>query len=234
MFKRGYDVPFSWYQDEAFCTSAPPWVKRDRWTVPEFASEPLTPRWMLQWFGTDLCRTLLDDKIWIRATLLAIQRSRVPRVVITDMRFPNEAELLPAYLRDCDSDAHSKFRTFRLRIEDPHAPPLDPATAHASERFIDDLPVEAVLVNDKTLGFAALERVVRATLAASQLPFDDADSDSTLACAAAAEARQAETTLSAAVADTTTGAVAVAEPARTQHSNKQRQRPLDHLKFGSA
>jgi hypothetical protein len=54
-----------------------------------------TPRYAMQTLGTEWGRGLLDDDLWLRATLLQIDatlaETRSPIVVIDDVRFDNEA-----------------------------------------------------------------------------------------------------------------------------------------------
>ena len=133
----------------------PPWPKDVVvFSNPRFQDQPLTPRWILQWLGTDLCRATLSDLIWIQATLLGIQRSGAPRIVVSDMRFPNEAELLPRLLKK----GSGSFHTLRLNINDPRETPASSphGVGHISELHISTLPVDARLDNDKTLGHAIL------------------------------------------------------------------------------
>lgn len=49
----------------------------------------ITPRWILQYWGTDVCRKAFHDDIWI-ASLENKLRNSADDVVITDCRFPNE------------------------------------------------------------------------------------------------------------------------------------------------
>lgn len=49
----------------------------------------LTPRWVLQYWGTDVCRKHFHDDIWI-ASLEHKLTSATDDIVITDCRFPNE------------------------------------------------------------------------------------------------------------------------------------------------
>lgn len=53
-------------------------------------------RTLLQYFGTDICRNYLDDKIWIRNTISkAVDIAEARRVcVISDLRFKNELEAI--------------------------------------------------------------------------------------------------------------------------------------------
>lgn len=51
----------------------------------------ITPRWVLQYWGTEVCRKAFHDDIWI-ASLENKLRSSRDDVVISDCRFPNEIE----------------------------------------------------------------------------------------------------------------------------------------------
>ena len=49
----------------------------------------ITPRWVLQYWGTEVCRKGFNDQIWI-AALENKLRTTTDDVVISDCRFPNE------------------------------------------------------------------------------------------------------------------------------------------------
>jgi hypothetical protein len=49
----------------------------------------LTPRWVLQYWGTEVCRKSFHDDIWI-ASLENKLRNSTDDIVISDCRFPNE------------------------------------------------------------------------------------------------------------------------------------------------
>lgn len=53
----------------------------------------LTPRWVLQWWGTEVCRRSFHDDIWI-ASLEARLRNAKDNIVISDCRFPNEIKAI--------------------------------------------------------------------------------------------------------------------------------------------
>jgi hypothetical protein len=53
-----------------------------------------TPRHALQVFGTDLFRDKFGDDIWIRSLFRDLQNDDPDKVVITDVRFPNEVEAI--------------------------------------------------------------------------------------------------------------------------------------------
>jgi hypothetical protein len=51
--------------------------------------KPITPRWVLQYWGTEVCRHGFHDDIWI-ASLENKLRNSKDDIVISDCRFPNE------------------------------------------------------------------------------------------------------------------------------------------------
>lgn len=60
----------------------------DAWWSQRLGRE-ITPRWVLQHWGTEVCRRGFHDDIWI-ASLENKLRSTTDHVVISDCRFPNE------------------------------------------------------------------------------------------------------------------------------------------------
>ena len=61
----------------------------DPWWAERLAIPTLTPRWILQYWGTDVCRKTFHDDIWI-ASLENKLRNNQDNIVISDCRFPNE------------------------------------------------------------------------------------------------------------------------------------------------
>jgi hypothetical protein len=61
----------------------------DLWWSQRLDIPHLTPRWILQYWGTEVCRRGFHDDIWI-ASLENKLRSSKDNVVISDCRFPNE------------------------------------------------------------------------------------------------------------------------------------------------
>lgn len=51
----------------------------------------ITPRWILQYWGTEVCRHGFHDDIWIAALENRLSR-RTDHTVISDVRFPNEIQ----------------------------------------------------------------------------------------------------------------------------------------------
>jgi hypothetical protein len=61
----------------------------DPWWATRLDMPTLTPRWVLQFWGTEVCRRSFHDDIWI-ASLENKLRNSKDHVVISDCRFPNE------------------------------------------------------------------------------------------------------------------------------------------------
>ena len=61
----------------------------DPWWAERLNMPNLTPRWVLQYWGTEVCRRAFHDDIWI-ASLENKLRTSKDDIVISDCRFPNE------------------------------------------------------------------------------------------------------------------------------------------------
>ena len=65
----------------------------DPWWAERLDMPTLTPRWVLQYWGTEVCRKSFHDDIWI-ASLENKLRNSKDNIVISDCRFPNEIEAI--------------------------------------------------------------------------------------------------------------------------------------------
>lgn len=65
----------------------------DPWWSEKLGIENLTPRWVLQYWGTEVCRVGFHQDIWIRSLERQIMLSK-DSMVITDARFANEIKLI--------------------------------------------------------------------------------------------------------------------------------------------
>ena len=63
----------------------------DPWWAERLAMPTLTPRWILQYWGTEVCRKAFHDDIWIASLENKLRLSK-DSVVISDCRFPNEIQ----------------------------------------------------------------------------------------------------------------------------------------------
>jgi len=61
----------------------------DTWWAERLHMPTLTPRWILQYWGTEVCRAGFHDDIWIASLENKLRHSQ-DDVVISDCRFPNE------------------------------------------------------------------------------------------------------------------------------------------------
>ncbi len=61
----------------------------DEWWAERLGMPNLTPRWILQYWGTEVCRQGFHDDIWIASLENKMRKTR-DNIVISDVRFPNE------------------------------------------------------------------------------------------------------------------------------------------------
>ena len=62
--------------------------QKDEWWSNRLGME-ITPRWVLQYWGTEVCRKAFHDDIWIASVENKLRNSK-DDIVISDCRFPNE------------------------------------------------------------------------------------------------------------------------------------------------
>jgi len=81
---------------EGRTTHAREWREQvDPWWAQRLNMPDLTPRWVLQYWGTDVLRKGFHDDIWI-ASLENKLRNSQDNIVISDCRFPNEIKSIKA------------------------------------------------------------------------------------------------------------------------------------------
>ena len=71
----------------------------DEWWSARLAIPNLTPRWVLQYWGTDVCRLNFHQDIWIASVENKLSRAKnssakYNNIVIPDTRFPNEINMI--------------------------------------------------------------------------------------------------------------------------------------------
>ena len=70
------------------------WRERvDEWWAERLSMPTLTPRWVLQYWGTEVCRKTFHDDIWIASIENKLRQSK-DNIVISDVRFPNEIKAI--------------------------------------------------------------------------------------------------------------------------------------------
>lgn len=90
--KDAIGAVFGWDRDllEGRTKQAREWREQvDSWWSERLDIPTLTPRWVLQHWGTEVCRHGFHDDIWIASLENKIRTSQ-DDVVISDCRFPNE------------------------------------------------------------------------------------------------------------------------------------------------
>jgi len=83
---------FGWDRDmlEGRTRQSREWREQvDPWWAKRLNMPDLTPRWILQYWGTEVCRRAFHDDIWIAALENKLRNSQ-DDIVISDCRFPNE------------------------------------------------------------------------------------------------------------------------------------------------
>lgn len=83
---------FGWNREwlEGLTKESRDWREQvDPWWAERLNVPHLTPRWVLQQWGTDVCRKSFHNDIWI-ASLENKLRNSKNNIVISDCRFPNE------------------------------------------------------------------------------------------------------------------------------------------------
>ena len=83
---------FGWDRDmlEGRTRQSREWREQvDPWWAQRLDMPDLTPRWVLQYWGTEVCRKAFHNDIWIAALENKLRHSQ-DDIVISDCRFPNE------------------------------------------------------------------------------------------------------------------------------------------------
>jgi len=96
--KDAVSAVFGWDREliEGRTPEARAWREQvDPWWAERLNMPNLTPRWILQYWGTEVCREHFHDDIWIAALESRLAR-RADHTVISDVRFPNEIKAIKA------------------------------------------------------------------------------------------------------------------------------------------
>ena len=109
-------------------------VKHAGW---EAAKGTREVRRLLQRFGTEAGREIHGEDVWVDATTRQVEAVDGPGVVITDVRFPNEAERV------------TSLGGVTVRVVNPRVPVSD--DAHPSETALDDYRADFTVWNSSTI-----------------------------------------------------------------------------------
>jgi hypothetical protein len=152
----------------------------DPWWAERLAMPTLTPRWVLQYWGTEVCRKSFHDDIWI-ASLENKLRNSKDNVVISDCRFPNEIQsirdaggkivwvqrgnLPDWYQTAVDANAGHNYAVQDLKMRKIHASETawvgtDFDTIIDNNRSIDDLYQQAKLIVSNEISLLPVNSVL--------------------------------------------------------------------------
>lgn len=155
----------------------------DPWWAERLNMPNLTPRWVLQYWGTEVCRKSFHDDIWIAALENKLRNSK-DDIVISDCRFPNEIKSIKdaggivvrvvrgpepewydaAVSANKGPDGNVTWSTSRVRLER--------AGIHASETAWVGTNFDFVLDNNTSIDdlYAQVKNLVSDPLDANELP----------------------------------------------------------------
>jgi hypothetical protein len=154
----------------------------DPWWSERLKMPNLTPRLMLQLWGTEVCRRGFHDDIWI-ASLENKLRNSTDDIVISDCRFPNEIKSikaaggiiiwvrrgeLPEWYDDAVNANRGEIGNFAWATSRSR---LEKIGIHASETAWVGTNFDAVLSNDSTIDdlMSKVKGLVQDHLAANEL-----------------------------------------------------------------
>ena len=92
--KDAVAIVFDWDREmlEGTTPDSRAWREQvDHWWANRLNIPHLTPRWILQQWGTEVCRVGFHNDIWVASVENQLRKSK-HNIVITDCRFPNEIE----------------------------------------------------------------------------------------------------------------------------------------------
>ena len=144
----------------------------DPWWAERLNMPNLTPRWVLQYWGTEVCRKAFHDDIWIAALENKLRNSK-DDIVISDCRFSNEIKSIkdaggivirvvrgpePEWYKDaCDANAGERCMNWALARRR-----LEQLGIHASETAWCGTKFDAILDNNSSIDdlYAQVQRLI--------------------------------------------------------------------------
>jgi len=129
----------------------------DPWWAQRLNMPDLTPRWVLQYWGTEVCRKGFHDDIWI-ASLENKLRTSKDNIVISDVRFPNEIKAIHnaggkvvRIKRGPEPDWYDLAVQENLHGSEPAKWELIKRKVHASESAWVGSDIDIIVNNDSTI-----------------------------------------------------------------------------------
>jgi hypothetical protein len=135
--------------------------KRDDFWSKETGRE-ITPRLVLQEFGTDCMRKGFFDGIWVSMVKQEIMQNPTQNYVIPDVRFPNEGKMINALGGNVWRVRRGDDPVWLRMYEDIG---VEPKEVHQSEYMWCSIDHSAIIDNDKTMDY--LKNLVASHLAST-------------------------------------------------------------------
>lgn len=146
----------------------------DTWWAERLNMPTLTPRFVLQYWGTEVCRASFHDDIWI-ASLENKLRKTTDNIVISDVRFQNEIKAIhnsggvvirikrgpdPEWLAAAESVNRGPVGNVTWSLSKEH---LKRIGIHASEYSWAGGNIDYTVVNDSTVDdlFVQIETIIK-------------------------------------------------------------------------
>lgn len=146
----------------------------DPWWAERLGKPNLTPRWILQYWGTEVCRAGFHDDIWI-ASLENKMRKTADNIVISDVRFPNEIKAIhnaggivvrvkrgedPEWYSAAESMNRGPNKNLNWAISKKK---IEELGIHASETAWVGQPIDVIVDNNSTIDelFAQIKNLVQ-------------------------------------------------------------------------
>lgn len=175
---------FGWDREalEGATKSSREWrEQRDEWWSNRLGMD-ITPRWVLQYWGTEVLRKNFHDDIWISSLEYKLSRTN-DDVVISDVRFPNEIEAIrrsggiviqvergeiPAWYEYAKNYNRGERKNHQWATSKHH---LDKLGIHPSEYSVVGCKFDAVIENNGTIEhlYAQVNDLVQAHLSSQKI-----------------------------------------------------------------
>ena len=145
---KSHCTHYKWEDMPAYLFAGPIQKNRDR-----NKGEYLTIRDILQIVGTEFGRDIWGGDIWIRAMENRLNKSKASIFLITDVRFPNEAEAI------------RKWGGKIWRVEGPQrGSPGASKDPHPSEALADGIEADATVLNEYGTTASLMRKLVKSLL----------------------------------------------------------------------
>ena len=131
--------------------------QRDPWWAGRLSYADLTPRWVLQMWGTEVCREGFHRDIWIASVEKKLQ-DHAKNYVIPDTRFPNEIDMIQrldgqvwCVKRGKDPEWFQKYQSHRIIPNHIHPSEWEWALSTFNQTIMNSSTIEDLRENVRNL-----------------------------------------------------------------------------------